>query len=307
MELKNSFSILASRYSVVFKMLVYFVVITIIHAAILVSIITPSMDNLLIAIQDADLLNQVKQVLSGMITLSITSSDAMVRLNELYLQFIGIINANSEQMIAFYVAITFILFSYRMFISMSSVPIAVSINKYMNTSVHSRLFNVMIENVWVSIKYSFIATFINQLINSALSLLAYWIIKSTVWTWGLFSFTVVLLMLITLLSIKFAVLLGWMPSIVYKKMKVIPALLHSIKICKNWFKYGFLCAFMLYLFAFAGAILIGIATFGIFVPILVVTMMVLLRIVELVNYYNFYKYVYYVDHSTIITQREELY
>lgn len=307
MELKHSFSILASRYSLVFKVLIYFILITAICAAVLISIMTPQMDPLFYALEDANVFPKFGQILSQMFMQNITYSEGMIQLSNNYQTLMTIINDNSGPLLTFYVLVSIVFFIYRLFTSMTSVPIAASINNYMNTSVHNKFLSSMTENFWVSMKYSFFATLINHFFNMALGIAVYKIIMAMVWTWGFFSFTLGMLILVLILSIKYALLLGWIPLIVVEKKKVLPALLSSIKQCKNWFKYGFLCAFMLYLSSIAFGILLSVLTFGIMLPIIMVSIMVILRIIELVNYYGFYKRRYYIDHSTIISPREELF
>ena len=307
MELKHSLNLLASRYSVVFKVLVYFLIMTAICVAILVSIMTPAMDPLFNSIKDAQIVDNAVGTVMQMLTQNITYADGVVELSNIYTTLVNIIGNYTHELIIFYVLISVVFFFYRLFISMTSVPISSVINDYMNTSVHKSVVSALAENLWVSIKYAFFATLLNQLINTGLGIMSYQILLSTVGSWGIFSFTFVLILLLLILSLKYALLLGWVPIIVNEKKPVLKAFAESIKRCKNWFRYGFLSSFMLYLFVIASTILLGIATCFVMVPIIAVSEIVVLRIIELVCYYNVYKKRYYIDRNTIIKPREELY
>ena len=307
MELKHSINLLASRYSLVFKVLIFFMIVTAITIAIMVSIMTPAMDPLFLAIEDAKIVRTVLDTGMGMFLRHIDYATGMNILSQQYDTLLGIVAKYQSELLLFYILTWVVFFFYRLIVSMTSIPIADSIDKYMNTSVHKSLMGSFAENLWVSLKYALFATVINSLINTGLGIMTYKLIMSTVVNWGLASFSITLLLLLVLLSIKYSLLLGWVPIIVNEKKKVLVALKDSILRCKQWFKYGFLCAFILYLFVIAGIILLGAATFFIMVPIIIVSEIVLLRIIELVCYYNANKKSYYVDRNTIIRPREELY
>ncbi len=307
MELKHSMNLLASRYSLVFKILIFFMIVTAIAVAIMVSIMTPAMDPLFLAIEDAGIVNKVLDTGMGMFLRHIDYAEGMDILTMQYDTLLGIVAEYESELLLFYILTWIVLFFYRLIVSMTSIPIADSIDVYMNTSVHKSLIGSFAENLWVSLKYAFCATIINSLINTGLGIMTYQLIMSTVVNWGIVSFSVALLLLLILLSIKYSLLLGWVPIIVNEKKKVLVAFKDSIVKCKSWFKYGFLCSFILYLFVIAGIVLLGATTFFIMVPIIIVSEMVLLRIIELVCYYNVNKKRYYVDRNTIIKPREELY
>lgn len=307
MELKHSLNLLASRYSLAFKLLIFFIIVTAIAVAIMVSIMTPAMDPLFLAIEESNVVNEALQTGMSMFLRNFDYAEGMEKLSELYGTFIGIIEQYRNELLVFYILTWVVFFFYRLVVSMTSIPIADSVNVYMNTSVHKSLMGSFAENLWVSLKYAICATFINSLINTGIGIMVYQIIMSTVVKWGIASFTVALLLMLLLLSIKYTLLLGWIPIIVNEKKKVLVALVDSIKQIKYWFKYGFLSSFILYLFIIAGLVLLGLTTFFIMVPIIIVSEMVLLRNIELVCYYNVKQKRYYIDRNTIIKPREELY
>lgn len=307
MELKHSLNLLASRYSVVFRVLVYFLIMTAVCIAILVSIMTPAMDPLFNSIRDSKIIDNAVATTMQMLIQDIPYADAVNTLSGLYNQLIGIIQDFTQELILFYVLVSVVFFFYRLFISITSVPISSVINDYMSSSTHKSVINALFENLWVCVKYALFATLLNQLANTVLGIIMYHIVMSTVGSWGVFSFTLVLIIALLFLSIKYTLLLGWVPIIVIEKKGVFKAFIESIRRCKQWFRYGFLSSFMLYLLVFASVILLGVVTFFVIVPIIFVSEIVILRIIELVCYYNAYKKRYYIDRNTIIKPREELF
>ncbi len=307
MELKHSFNILLSRYTLIFKTMIYVLLVTAVAVGVMVSIMSPGMDPLFNDIQNAGIVTTTTGTLMQMLLRNISYSDGMDVLSNCYNTLMGIVHTYRNEMLTFYVLSSIVLVVYRLLITMTSIPIASSVNKYMGSSVHTKFVNDIAENFWVSFKYSFFATIINRIINTGLGFMTYYMIMSTVKEWGIFAFTVSIFVLILLLSIKYTLFISWVPGIVVEKKKVLPALLDSIKGAKKYFKIGFFSSLVLYLTSMAVTVLFGAATFFIFVPIIAVAVMILLRIIELVCYYQINAKRYYIDHSNIISPREELY
>ena len=177
----------------------------------------------------------------------------------------------------------------------------------MQSSMHKSVMGSFAEKLVTSLKYALLATIINSLLNSLFYTAAYYLVMALVVKWGLGAFSVGLLLLLILLSLKYALLIGWVPLIVVEKKKVFTALIESIKRCKEWFKSGFLCSFMLYLLTIPLTIVLGLGSFFILVPFIIVSEMIVLRNIELVCFYNSNKLRYYLDRNTIVKPREELF
>ena len=307
MELKHSFNLLTSRYTLVVKILLFYIIVTGIFAAILVSIMTPGMDPLFSAINDAGLIGVTIETGRDMFIGNITYADGMAIISTQYQSLLSIVDEYRDSLILFYVLASVVFFFYRLIVSMTSIPISDSINTYMESSMHKSLMGSFAENLWISLKYALCATIINSLLNAAFGYAVYYLVMATVVKWGFGSFSVGLLLLLILLSLKYALLLGWIPGIVVEKKKVLKAFVDSFKNTGKWFKTGFLCSFMLYLLVIPSIVIFGLATFLILVPFIIVSEMIMLRNIELVCYYNSNKLRYYIDRSTIIKPREELY
>lgn len=307
MELKHSFNILLSRYTLIFKTMIYVLLVSAVCVGVMVSIMTPAMDPLIQDIENAGLVTTTTSTLMQMFLQQIDYATGMDTLSACYESLMAIIGTYRNEMLIFYILTSIVLFVYRLLTSMTSVPIASSVNKYMSSSVHTRFANDIAENFWASIKYAFFATIINQILNTALGFMTYYMIMATVRGWGIFAFTVSIFVLLLFLSFKYTLFITWVPGIVVEKKKVLSALVDSIKSFPKYFKYGFFSSIILYLFAMAATVLLGMATFFILVPVIVVAVIVMLRIIELVCYYKVNNKRYYIDHNNIISPREELY
>lgn len=307
MELKHSINILLSRYTLIFKTMIYVLIVTAVAVGVMVSIMTPAMDPLFQDIENAGIITTTTSTLMQMFLQQVDYATGMVTLSSCYETLMAIINTYRNEMLVFYVLTSIVLFVYRLLTSMSSIPIASSINKYMSSSVHTKFTNDIAENFWASIKYAFFATIINQILNTALWLMTYYMIMATVKSWGIFAFTVSIFVLLLFLSFKYTLFITWVPGIVVEKKNVLTALVDSIKSFPKYFKYGFFSSIILYLFAMAATVLLGLATFFLLVPVIIVAVIVMLRIIELVCYYNVNKKRYYIDHNNIVSPREELF
>lgn len=300
MSLKHALSILLSRFSIIFKMILYFMVVVLIFSTIAGSVFAPTIRAISNDIADTGIVADFKEGLTKLTQGDPTFTESFERASASLDQVADIITNNRSKFMwsIIIVILFFVLAAY--VLSLSYISYSDIINHFMSSNSRFGFISNFIANLKRSLLYGLMhlltVTLSNWLIAYFLMFLTGVLLKSI----GIFSAPIIITLGIVLYSLKSTVFAGWLPAIVHENKKVLPAFVHGIKTISERGSQAFLSFIMMYTLAFVTIVLFSFTTFGAGLILIIPTAMMFHRALELVLYYNANDYKYYVDNERVI-------
>lgn len=303
MLLKHAFNVLISRYSIVFKMILYYFVVILVFTVVAFSIIQPIIADVTTQIQDTGIALQIKEFITKFFTGDSSFIETIHAAHKSALEIIEILKANSSAVGKCIAVVVVFLVACIYVINLGKLPFSDVINHFMNSNSRYGFLANFFANLKQSALYSllYLVTVLpcNLLVFAAVFFLGYGLAQAGHLLLALPLCMLVGLVLYTVRSWLFA---GWIPAIVVDHMPVHKALITGTKslnkiVVPLWLTF-FMLLFLSYLFVAASAAF----TFGFGLFIAFPTASMLFKVAELVLYYNAHDYHYYVADDTVISR-----
>lgn len=308
MPIKNSMSILASRFSVVYKVTLYLLIVLILFSALGFATVYPTMRGVISEINDLHLIratgSYIVSIFKGVASdATANGSELYANLMSLYRQAIDIIGAHPVQVTVGCILLGLCIFFYFVAMNMGSYPISGILHAFMSTNSEYGFTANYIASMWKSFCYG--------LANVAFSLIFYALGFSIGLALGfgisklnkLLGIMVTYMVILTVIAVKRAMCLGWMPSMIVDGMPVKAAFSNAMKMLKTDFVEAFGAYLVIYLTATALAFVIAIASFGTGLILLIAALMMFTNSYDMVLFYRRNGYKYYTDDQTVVDPR----
>lgn len=310
---KNSFSILISKYSLVYKIAIALIILLVIFCVIGYAILAPTLSSFVKELQTLNLDDTIKEYLSSVFK-GVQSGDAGE----------GLIDNNGEQTAEYQklvqgikdaveifknnlgaiwgsivaIVLLIILFSIVYYVFLYTVTDIM--NAFMSSDSEYGFTSNLVANLAKSLKFSL------AYVGLSLVLLAFMISLSvglgflfSAWN-NLAGIMVSYFTLLLMLSIKRALFAGWMSAYLVSDMTLKESLVANFKIAQKYFRDALGMYFMVYLIALIFSVVVGILTFGIGFMIVVSMCTVYAQAYDLVNYYHYCGKKYYKDAQNVV-------
>jgi hypothetical protein len=301
MEYKQSISVAFSNFGLVFKLLFYFLIVSIIFVALASAIIIPTI-NQIRSNRDIELfVSDIKDDLQTFLKGNASIDETYYSLKD---DVAGIVQSffDSTNVVAFIcIGIFLVYVIYRFLMTLSFLPTTDILNNFMTSNLKYGFMSNYTLNLRRSAAYSLAKVLISIPVDAVIMFL---IGGSLIGLWeiiNVFSLPFVFAAAVFLLGLRDAMFAGWLPRIIYHpEEKVWTALKNSVKETNDYRKTliaAFCCETFLY-FALSAAF--ALPTLGVMVVIALPTNYVMIRIIELVCFYKNNRMKFYTDANTVV-------
>lgn len=300
MIIKHSTSIFISRFGLVYKIVLYFLIVCLVVAAISIAIIAPSLTEIFGEMGVSECLSHFG---AGFDKLFHGNGDFLEEFRiaaECAADLGGVWSEYRSQVILCAVTAVVALFVTVFLLSVSFLPFSDIIANFMSSKSDYGFLSNLVVNAGSAVRYALLYTFTIFVVSLGIFALSMWILVKLVGEIGIFGVTVAYLVLNLLLALRSALIAGWLPAVVVEKCGVAKGFSVGLRAIGKHFPRAFWTFFFLNLIAASVIPLFGLFTFGIGFVIAIPSAYIIYRIAELVLYYDAKGYRYYLDERTVI-------
>lgn len=301
MSFKHSLSILTSRFSITYKLLVFLIVITFLFSVLTVCAVYPTLSDLRNNMNELDLGNAVKgyvrEALQGNPE---KQAEAYEMLSAKFDQATEIVRNNSLQINLSIVWLVLIYLLYVVFFSWGQYCVSDVINHHMSSNSKFGFSSNLIVNFKKAMRYSLLYTAITIGFMIVVALL-YWLSFATLFKVApLIGLASAVAIFVFAMAVRRALLFGWIPAMVADGLDVVDALKKAMSLLKQRFTYAF-GLYLIYYVAWLG-LTIAITVFTFFVGTLfaISVSLALAQACDLVIYYRTVGKRYYIDVLNVV-------
>ena len=302
MIIKNSLSVVTSRMGVIFKVLIYDVIILAILGGAGYLFLRPYIDTVVSEITSTGLIEKFLEFIghiftdaSALGTLSECGHyqevvDALAEVNSLF-------SSNALTPAYFILAIVFVLGIF--LLNLKNVPVAEIIANYMDSNSSDSFMTSYIRNFGRSALYSLLYTIISIILDVIIFSLVLSGLASVV-ELDLIVFLIIEASLMLIITIKILITCGWLPHMIIKKECPLKALWRGIKGIFGDLRpmFGLVLGYVVISWM---AIALSISTtLGLALLLILPLIFLWLRAIELVRYYDVHSLPYYTNDQNVV-------
>jgi len=299
MAIKHTTGIFISKFGLVYKIIVYFLIVVLIVGAISFAVAHPALKSLSEKIGDTGFVQHAK---SGVAKLVRGNSDFLIEFQAAYDSFEELSAtlraekaAWTKLTVTFFVSFAIITY----LLALSFLPFSDIIRNFMSSKSEYGFMSNLVANGARAALYALFYTLIVFTSQIAITALAAVVVIKLMPEIGVLSLTVGYLILTLLSGLKSTLFAGWLPAIVTENVGVFKGFAVGIRaigkrFMRSFWTFVFLSWILTYLI-----LSFGILTFGAGLIIGVPSLFITYRIVELVLYFDVCGYRYYVDEQTV--------
>lgn len=301
MSFKHSLSILTSRFSITYKLLVFVLIVTFLFSVLTVCALYPTLADLRnnmneLALGDA-IGNYVREALKGEPELQ---AQAYENLSSKFDQAGDVIRNNSLQINLSIVWLVLIYLLYVVFFSWGQYCVSDVINHHMSSNSKFGFSSNLIVNFKKAMRYSLLYTAITIGFMIVVALL-FWLSFATLFkvapVIGLASAVGIFVLA---MAVRRALLFGWIPAMVSDGLGVVDGLKKAMSLLKQRFAYALGLYVVYYIAWFALTVAITLFTFGIGTLFAISISLALAQACDLVIYYRTVGKRYYIDVLNVV-------
>ncbi len=301
MSFKHSLSILTSRFSIVYKLLVFLIVVTFLFSVLTVCAIYPTLSGLRSNMNELDLGNAVRAYVHEALQGN-PENQAMAyeMLSDKFDQAGEIIRNNSLQINLSIVWLVLIYLLYVVFFSWGQYCVSDVINHHMSSNSKFGFSSNLIVNFRKAMRYSLLYTAITIGFMAVVALL-YWLSFATLFKVApLVGLASAVAIFVVAMAVRRALLFGWIPAMVADGLGVVDGLKKAMSLLKQRFSYAF-GLYLIYYVAWLG-LTVAVSVFTFFVGTLfaISVSLALAQACDLVIYYRTVGKRYYIDVLNVV-------
>lgn len=299
MPIYHSLSILLNRYALVFKIITYFLIVTLLLGIIAVAILSPILQDVIVQIESSGFFSKVYQGCRELLSGNPHSQETLQEVNNIWT---NILNSFTPRMLTTIIIVLAVLVIVAKFIySLAYISYSDIINNFMSSNARYGFISNFISNLKRSVLYALLNLVTSFPYDLAVLTIGYFIfIGITKASSFLIALPILMIYLCLVMSLKSTLFCGWLPGIVRDNKKIHVALRESASSVKKIFinTYGIYIAG--YFLAAMFVVLSIISTFGAGLIIAIPTVITFFITLESVIYYNATNHKYYINEKTII-------
>lgn len=299
MAIKHTTGIFISKFGLVYKIIVYFLIVVLIVGAISFAVAHPALKSLFEKVGDTGFVQHAK---SGIGKLVRGNSDFLVEFQAAYDSFEELASTLRNEKaewakltVTFFVSFAVITY----LLALSFLPFSDILRNFMSSKSEYGFMSNLVANGGRAALYALFYTLVVFTSQIAITALSVFVFLKLVPKIGVLALTVGYLILTLLSGLKSTIFSGWLPATVTENVCVFKGFVVGIravgkKFLRSFWTFVFLSWIMTYLI-----LSFGILTFGVGLIIAVPSLFIMYRIVELVLYFDVCGYRYYVDEQTV--------
>ena len=299
MKVKNTNSIFFSKFSLVFRIILFMLILTIITSVLAFSIVAPISKDLRKDITKVGIGYKVVNYVGSSLT-GEGYAEARADLLDAIRQIDDVMGNWSGEVIGSIVVLIFIMLIFAILYFMAYYTIADILHHFMSSNSKYGFAANYIANMKTSFQFSLLYTLYviaMYVIGFAFAILMGLLIGKIHAILGLF---IMFALAIATLACRRALVAFWMPAMVSKGLSVTDAFAKNIESLKGKFWRFFCEYYVLYTLAIAAFIVFSIVTFGVAVLIVYSAAWLYMQIKDMVEYYHLNGMKYYVDEQKVI-------
>lgn len=309
MVTKNAFSIMISKYSLVYQIAFVLIIAFIIFGIIGYAILTPTLSGVVGELKELNIDDVLKEYLSSVFKgVDETDTPSQVegmtveyqKLVEVLRQAMTIVRSNLGAIWGSIIAVFALIVLFAIFYYICLYTVTDIMNAFMSSDSEYGFISNLVANLSRSIKFS-LAYVGMSLLCIIFSIALSFGIGFLVGAWNnFFGIVIAYFIGILCLSIKRALFAGWMPAYVVSELTVKESLIVNFKMAQKYFRDALGVYFMIYLVSIVLAVIVSIITLGIGMIIVVAVCTVLAQAYDMVNYYHYEGKKYYRDAQHVV-------
>lgn len=312
MEFKNAFSILITKFGLVYRIILYVLIVILIITAIGLCFLLPTLNNIKTDEYLIDCYNGAVEAVEGFTENEESFKNSFELLRDNVYNAYDYIRENTSTTANLILMILVLFILYRFAITLCYVSISDINKEFMTSNLRYSFLANFIKNFRLALNFSlgYAAIFIP--IDFALSMIVVLIVMGLFPVIGIFAFSVAMVAGIYIFALRMTLMSGVLPfMLMEKETNFFKALKKSMPMIKYNFR-GFLRNIILALIVYVTLTTsCAISTAGV-IPILSVAMFTIFtRILELCYYFRYKRTKYYIDFNTVVDatpfgEREDL-
>lgn len=287
MNLKNSFSVLSSNLSLIYKVLFFFFILLLLAVAITVSIVNPVIKEV----------NEELDIQGIRISIDTLLNNPIGTVQKLWNTTVSYFASNLGQLIlrVFYVCLMVI--TIRFLTSFVLFPTSVMLYERMTANNRITMSSALISNFLKALLYSLVSALIIGLIDFSIMLLSAWLMAVAYKALRVFSIFFGIIVGLILFSIRIVLASNWLPVLIAEERNVFRALKKGIILSSQRFLSSLAVIFTLNALMLSLVLSLSIPTFGL-VPLLTVPFWaILLCALSMTKYFKARGKKYYTDNE----------
>lgn len=291
---RYSFSMLGRNLDLVFKVLIYVFILSLLFIAILVAIINPILKELN---SNIDFGGRILQTLEGLMNRENNNVT-----ENLLTDIKVVLGSISSQIVVAVLLALLMVYIIKFFFSLTSVPLGEVIYGRMSQNFSVMFHNVLISSLRQSLLFALINASVTLVADLVIIAACYYLAKLFYLAIGIYGISLAIFIMFALLASRIAIIGQWVPQIVCEKKNAAKAFADSFKHSAKYFRKVMPAIFLVLVLEFSVVTITTFFTFGLLPIIMMPVALVLLNSLNLIAYFTFNKRKFYIDEVTVVNQ-----
>lgn len=312
MEFKNAFSILVTKFDLVYRVILFVLLVLLLVSAIAMCFLLPTMKNIKSDEHLVSLYESAKTTATAYANNELSFKEGFESIREDALNAKDYINNNTSTRANLVIMVLVMFVLYRFAITLCYVSITDIMQSFMTSNMRYSFFSNLIKNFRTSLSFSggYAVVFIP--IDLLLCFFILFLVSGLFPLLGVFAFSAAMAAGIFIFALRMTLMSGILPYMIMEKegnfFKAFKKSMPMVKANYRGFMRSVTLALLMYFTLTVSTI---ISTAGL-IPVLSVSMLtILVRILELCYYFRYKKAKYYIDFNMVVDatpfgEREDL-
>lgn len=304
MLLRHSLGITVSRFSLVYKVLLFAFVVALIFGSIALSSAYAIVKPIFAGVENMQFFQHLGDAFKAFFSGQMQDSPAFEIVGNDFEKIQNIFAENRHNVIGAVCLLIVFYFVAKFLFAISYYPTSDVINNFMNSNSKYGFTANLIANLKKSTAYSLVDTLISVPYTALIACAIY----GVGWVLGKFSVLLAisadLLIVMVMLALKSSVLALWLPTYINEDLGVFKSLAKAVKGNKHTFLHNFGMYVIVNFIGYIFFVICGIFTFGLGSLVALSIINVLGLSIRMVLYYRKAELRYYVDEDTIVDSKQ---
>lgn len=312
MMTKGSLSIVGSRFSLVYKVIIYIILCVFIFGVIGFASLSSTLSPMKAEFDELQLgqtfMGYIKSLFRGVDNVGDNTLEQTQLYDQLVSKIIGvkdIVLNNIGTVYAGIAVLALLVFVFVVLYSAMYFPTTKILSEFMSSNSKFGFSSCYVASAKRNFNYSVVASLISFFYYTltTAAAIAFTVLISK---WNiLFGFMTFFLAMGVVVSLKRSLLVAWLPAYLVDNQSIKNSMITTFKHAKKHFWFNFIVFYTYYLIFTAITISLAFVTFFTAVPFFLGFIMVYQQAFELVNYYHYKGYKYYKDEQTVVDPKKK--
>ncbi len=286
MIVKHSANLLLSKFSLVYKLMLYCAIVVAIFTGIGIGVIVPLTRPLVNGIVETGFFDHLSETISLFFQGDVNYSTALQNLNNDITAIGAVIQNNYAALTGSIILIIVFFVLGGMFIGLADIPTVDILNNFMTSKSRYGFSSNFIDNIKLSVRYNLVKVLVTLVFDVGILALAVYLTTLIFSVNSLFALFLFVFMAVGISSVRQSFTSLWLPAIVADNGKIFASLKYSIVTSTKRFAKFFGTYFIVYLILASVGVLFTLSTFGVGFVFMVPGSMLFTRCLEMVFYYT---------------------